>query len=192
MSFGPNHEELRDLQQELHRARTITPGHSRRYYARVPTLPDPPSCREGKGHSPDRIGRLLRRSACAARAGTATMEASSSRLRDRRMDLLAFETAGAFRRTRRDGRSPPREFAAGDPERIGRRVASEPQQRRRRAQVRAAGWSQTRVRHLLRQFRMIRDHRESVRWPEPSVDDRDQTAGESHLSSPQGSWSWLP
>jgi hypothetical protein len=26
MSFGPNHEELRDLQQELHRARTVTPG----------------------------------------------------------------------------------------------------------------------------------------------------------------------
>jgi hypothetical protein len=26
MSFGPTHEELRDLQQELHRARTVTPG----------------------------------------------------------------------------------------------------------------------------------------------------------------------
>src|SRR5262249_45156349 len=97
----------------------------RRDRTSVPTLAVSTSDGAGKSHSYDRIRRVRRCDTCAARIGTAAMEASPPHPRGRRVALLNFETARASRRARRHGRSQPRKPAAGDPERIGRSAASQ-------------------------------------------------------------------
>ncbi len=81
--FDPNQElRLAELQEQLRRARTVTPdvmadviaGACLRFHAHAPSA-------KAETHSPGRIGRLLRRNACADRAGAAAMEAPAPDLR---------------------------------------------------------------------------------------------------------------
>src|SRR5262249_6070756 len=88
------------------------------------------------------------------------MEASPPDLRGRRVALLAVKTHRASRASRRVGRSEPRKSAAGDAERIRRSAVSQSVRGRRQAVVRAPGLVHTRIRDLLRQFRLIGQSRE--------------------------------
>jgi len=77
MSFGPNHEELRDLQQELDRALTVTPGLIADVIARACLrLPAHPSATKA------RVTRLIESGAfCDAALALLALELPQWRLR---------------------------------------------------------------------------------------------------------------
>jgi len=77
MSFSPNHEELRDLQQQLHRARTVTPGLIAEVIARACfRFPAHPSATKA------RVIRLIESSAfCDAALALLALELPQWRLR---------------------------------------------------------------------------------------------------------------
>src|SRR5262249_43974295 len=109
MTFDPNHEEhLRELQQELHRAHTITPGLMADVIARAC-----PRLQSQHRAAKARLIRLIESGACAdatlalLELETAERELSPPRPGGGGVALLNFETARAPRRARRHGRSQP-------------------------------------------------------------------------------------
>lgn len=127
MTFDPIHEEhLRELQRELHRAHTITPGLMADLIARVC-----PCLQSRHRAATARIIRLIESGAFAdATLALLELELPQWKLRrlireDDEVALRNFETARASRRARRHGRSQPRKPAAGDPDRIGRSAVSQ-------------------------------------------------------------------
>jgi len=127
MTFDPNHDKhLRELERELHRAHTITPGLMADLIARAC-----PCLQSRHRAATARIIRLIESGAFAdATLALLELELPQWKLRrlireDDEVALRNFETARASRRARRHGRSQPRKPVAGDPDRIGRSAVSQ-------------------------------------------------------------------